>query len=204
MTAQLVTELALPNPPQSLYDNPNHNLHKFTTEQYQLMCERGVFPPDDRYELINGEIRKMSPIGIKHAVCVTRLSTLLTSRFINKAIVWAQNPISINEYSQPQPDIALLKWRDDFYANGLPTPADILLIIEVADSTIAYDREIKTPLYAASGIPEMWLCDINQRIIMGHTQPSGSGYKRIQRYESGDTLSLIAFPEVIFNWEALF
>ncbi|MFN7714448.1 MAG: hypothetical protein ACK5QS_03065, partial [Pseudanabaenaceae cyanobacterium] len=70
MTAQLVTELALPNPPQSLYDNPNHNLHKFTTEQYQLMCERGVFPPDDRYELINGEIRKMSPIGIKHAVCV--------------------------------------------------------------------------------------------------------------------------------------
>jgi len=192
-----------PNPPQSLIDSPDHNLHKFTTEQYELMYERGVFPPDDRYELINGEIRKISPIDIKHAVCVTRLTKTFERKLGDHVIVWVQNPISINEHSQPQPDIALLKWRDDFYANGLPTPADILLIIEVADSTIAYDREIKTPLYAASAIPEMWLCDVNQRIIMGHTQPSDSGYKRSQRYESGDTLSLTAFPEVIFNWEDL-
>jgi Uma2 family endonuclease len=192
-----------PNPPQSLIDSPDHNLHKFTTEQYQIMYERGVFPPDDRYELINGEIRKISPIGIKHAVCVACLTKTFERKLGDHVIIWAQNPISINEHSQPQPDIALLKWRDDFYANGLPTPADILLIIEVADSTIAYDREIKTPLYAASAIAEMWLCDVNQRIIMGHTQPSDSGYKRSQRYESGDTLSLTAFPEVIFNWEDL-
>ncbi|MFN9842055.1 MAG: Uma2 family endonuclease, partial [Pseudanabaena sp.] len=105
--------------------------------------------------------------------------------------------------SEPQPDLAILKWRDDFYASALPTPEDILLIIEVADSTIAYDRDVKMPLYAANGIPEMWLFDLNQQIIEGYSQPSASGYKRSQRYEQGDTLSLLAFPEVVFNWEAL-
>lgn len=192
MTAQLVIS------------NPHLNLHKFTTKQYQLMYESGVFAESDRYELINGEIREMSPIGIKHAVCVTRLSTLFTNRLINKAVIWAQNPILLSDYSQPQPDLAILKWRDDFYASALPTPEDILLIIEVADSTIAYDREVKSPLYAANGISEMWLFDVNQQIVEGYFQPSPSGYKRMQRYEQGDILSINAFPEVIFNWEALF
>ena len=192
MTAQLVIS------------NTHLNLHKFTTKQYQLMYESGVFAESDRYELINGEIREMSPIGIKHAVCVTRLSTLFTNRLINKAVIWAQNPILLSDYSQPQPDLAILKWRDDFYASALPTPDDILLIIEVADSTIAYDREVKSPLYAANGIPEMWLFDVNQQIIEGYSQPSPSGYKRIQCYKQGETLSINAFPEVIFNWEALF
>lgn len=192
MTAQLVTP------------NAHLNLHKFTTKQYQLMYELGVFAESDRYELINGEIREMSPIGIKHAVCVTRLSTLFTNRLINKAIVWAQNPILLNDYSQPQPDVAILQWRDDFYASALPTPDDILLIIEVADSTIAYDREVKSPLYAANGIPEMWLFDVNQQIIEGYSQPSASGYKRIQRYEHGDNLAINDLPEVVFSWECLF
>jgi Uma2 family endonuclease len=167
------------------------------------MHEAGVFAVGDRYELINGEIREMSPIGIKHAVCVTRLSTLFTNRFINKAIIWSQNPIDLSNNSQPQPDLAILKWRDDFYASALPTPDDILLVIEVADSTISYDRDVKAPLYAANGIPEMWIFDLNQQIIEGYSQPSASGYKRSQRYEQGDTLSILAFPEVIFNWESL-
>jgi Uma2 family endonuclease len=168
------------------------------------MYESGVFAEGDRYELINGEIREMSPIGIKHAVCVTRLSTLFTNRFSSKAIIWSQNPILLNNHAQPQPDIAILKWRDDFYASALPTPEDILLIIEVADSTIAYDRDIKMPLYAANGIPEMWLFDLNQQIIEGYLQPSRSGYKKMQRYEQGEALAINVFPEVIFNWEELF
>jgi len=168
------------------------------------MHESGVFAVGDRHELINGEIREMSPIGIKHAVCVARTTRYFQIKLGDRAFVWTQNPIILNDYSQPQPDLAILKWRDDFYASALPTPDDILLIIEVADSTIAYDRDVKSPLYAANGIPEMWLFDVNQQIIEGYAQPSPSGYKRMQRYEQGDSLSINAFPEVIFNWESLF
>jgi len=192
MTAQLVIP------------NTHLNLHKFTTKQYQLMYESGVFAESDRYELINGEIREMSPIGIKHAVCVARTTRYFQIKLGDRAFVWTQNPIILSDYSQPQPDLAILKWRDDFYASALPTPDDILLIIEVADSTIAYDRDVKSPLYAVNGIPEMWLFDVNQQIIEGHSHPSPSGYKRMQRYKQGDTLLINAFPEVIFNWEALF
>jgi len=192
MTAQLITP------------NFASNILRFTVQQYHLMHEAGVFTEGDRYELINGEIREMSPIGIKHAVCVTRLSTLFINCLINKAIIWSQNPIHLSNNSEPQPDIAILKWRDDFYAEALPTPDDILLIIEVADSTISYDRDVKMPLYAANGIPEMWLFDVNQQIIEGYSQPSASGYKRMQRYEQGDALSLLAFPDVTLNWESLF
>jgi Uma2 family endonuclease len=192
MTAQLITP------------NFASNILRFTVQQYHLMHKAGVFTEGDRYELINGEIREMSPIGIKHAVCVTRLSTLFINCLINKAIIWSQNPIHLSNNSEPQPDIAILKWRDDFYAEALPTPDDILLIIEVADSTISYDRDVKMPLYAANGIPEMWLFDVNQQIIEGYSQPLASGYKRMQRYEQGDTLSLVAFPDVTLNWESLF
>jgi Uma2 family endonuclease len=181
----------------------NHNVHQFTTQQFHLMHEAGVFSEGDRLELINGEIKKMSPIGRKHATCVTRLNTLFVTRLLHKAIVWSQNPIRLDDNSEPQPDIAILKPRDDFYEEGLPTPSDILLIIEVADSTIAYDREVKAPLYAAAGIPEMWLFDVNKKAIEGYSQPSASGYKRRQRYEQNDTLSMISFPDVSFNWSEL-
>ena len=192
MTAQLVTP------------NFTSNIHKFTVQQYHLMHEAGVFAVGDRYELINGEIREMSPIGIKHAVCVAKTARFFQIKLGDWAFVWTQNPIILRNHSEPQPDLAILKWRDDFYASALPTPEDILLIIEVADSTIAYDRDVKSPLYAANGISEMWIFDLNQQIIEGYSQPSASGYKRSQRYEKGDTLAIDAFPEVIFNWEALF
>jgi Uma2 family endonuclease len=191
MTAQIVTP------------SFTSNIHKFTVQQYHLMHEAGVFTVGDRYELINGEIREMSPIGIKHAVCVAKTARLFQIKLGDRAFVWTQNPIILRNYSEPQPDLAILKWRDDFYASALPTPEDILLIIEVADSTIAYDRDVKMPLYAVNGIPEMWLFDINQQIIEGYTKPSSSGYKRMQRYEQGDTLAMNAFPEFNFNWEDL-
>lgn len=191
MTAQIVTP------------SFTSNIHKFTVQQYHLMHEAGVFTEGDRYELINGEIREMSPIGIKHAVCVAKTARLFQIKLGDRAFIWTQNPIILRNYSEPQPDLAILKWRDDFYASALPTPEDILLIIEVADSTIAYDREVKMPLYDVNGIPEMWLFDVNQQSIEGYTQPSSSGYKRMQRYEQGDTLAMNAFPEFNFNWEDL-
>jgi Uma2 family endonuclease len=191
MTAQIVTP------------SFTSNIHKFTVQQYHLMHEAGVFTVGDRYELINGEIREMSPIGIKHAACVAKTARLFQIKLGDRAFIWTQNPIILRNYSEPQPDLAILKWRDDFYASALPTPEDILLIIEVADSTIAYDREVKMPLYDVNGIPEMWLFDVNQQSIEGYTQPSSSGYKRMQRYEQGDTLAMNAFPEFNFNWEDL-
>ena len=182
----------------------DHNEHQFTTHQYHLMYETGVFLPCDRLELINGEIKKMSPIGRKHATCVARLNTLFVTRLLDKAIVWSQNPIRLDDKSEPQPDLAILKRREDFYADALPKPLDILLIIEVADSSIDYDRNVKAPLYAAAGIPEMWLFDVNKKAIEGYSLPSSSGYRQMRRYEADDSLAMLAFPEVIFNWEELF
>ncbi len=178
--------------------------HKFTTQQYHLMHEAGVFPQGDRLELIDGEITEMSPIGRKHAVCVARSTKVFELKLGDRTIVWAQNPIRLENNSEPQPDLAILKLRDDFYAEALPIPENILLIIEVADSTIAYDRTIKMPLYAAAGIPEMWLFDLNERVIESYSQPSTRGYKRMQRYEQGDTFAMLAFPDVSFEWQEIF
>ena len=109
----------------------------------------------------------------------------------------------MDNHAEPQPDIAILKWRDDFYHEALPTPDDILLIIEVTDSSIDYDRHVKAPLYAATAIPEMWLFDVNQKTIEGYSQPSSNGYKLLRRYDEGDKLSILAFPDITFNWNEL-
>ncbi len=178
--------------------------HKFTTQQYHLIHEAGVFAEGDRLELINGEITKMSPTGRKHAACINRLVRSFTKKLGAQIVLSVQNSIRMDDNSQPQPDLAILKLRNDFYEEGLPKPSDILLIIEVADSTIAYDRDIKMPLYAAAGIPEMWLFDVNQKVIEAYSLPSSSRYKQMRRYEANDTLAMIAFPDVIFNWEELF
>ena len=177
---------------------------KFTTEQYHLMHEAGVFAEGDRLELINGEITEMSPIGRKHAACVARLTKVFELKLGDRTIIWSQNPIRLVDNSEPQPDLAILKLRSDFYEDSLPIPTDILLIIEVADSTLTYDREIKMPLYASAGIPEMWLFDLNRKIIEGYSQPSALGYKRMQRYEQNDTFSMLAFPDVTFEWQEMF
>ena len=178
--------------------------HKFTAEQYHLMHETGVFQEGDRLELINGEITEMSPIGRKHAACVARLTKVFELKLGDHTIIWSQNPIRLVDNSEPQPDLAILKLRSDFYEDSLPIPTDILLIIEVADSTIAYDREVKMPLYSVAAIPEMWLFDLNRKIIEGYSQPSALGYKQMQRYEQNDEFSMLAFPDVTFAWNELF
>jgi Uma2 family endonuclease len=180
--------------------------HKFmlTTQQYHLMHEAGVFQEGDRLELINGEISIMSPIGRKHVACIIRLDKLIQKKLGDRVMVSTQNSIRLDDNSEPQPDLAILKPRDDFYEAGLPAPSDILLIIEVADSSIDYDRNVKAPLYAAAGIPEIWLFDVNQKIIEGYSQPSTNGYKLVRHYDESDTLSMITFPDITFNWNELF
>ncbi|MBD2677553.1 MULTISPECIES: Uma2 family endonuclease [Nostoc] len=169
---------------------------KFTVEQYHKMLESGILTEDDRVELIRGEIIEISPIGTKHAACVNRLINLLVQLLGKRVIVAAQNPIVLNDNSQPQPDVALLKPRDDFYATAHPQPQDIFLLIEVADSTIEYDREEKIPLYAEANIIEVWLVDINEQIVEVYQQPTAAGYQHIQKFTSGQTLSIQVLPDV--------
>jgi Uma2 family endonuclease len=165
--------------------------HKFNSQQYHLMAEAGVFDSESRIELIKGEIIQMSPIGKKHAVCVARLDRLLQRLLSNQAFIWVQSPVRLDNGSEPQPDLAILKLRDDFYEERLPIPEDILLIIEVSDSTIDYDLNIKMPLYAEFDIPEAWLIDVNEKTVTRFAKPSSSGYKSTESLDGNDLLLLL-------------
>lgn len=188
---------------QKLIEVPNPI--KFTVEQYRLMYDAGILNETDtaRYELINGEIIAISPIGRKHGACINRLLKTLEKKLGDRMVLSVQNSILLDN-SQTQPDLAILKYRDDFYEETLPLPADILLIIEVADSSLEYDLNIKAPLYAAAKIPEMWIFDVNVKQIAAFTQPSNLGYKQTYRHTQGDRLTMLAFPDVVFDWEELF
>jgi len=164
--------------------------HKFSSQQYHLMTEAGVFEhiQGQRLELIKGEIIQMLPIGRNHCACIARLNKLLFAKFGSKQIIWVQSSIRLDDGSEPQPDLALLNLRSDFYEEALPAPEDILLIVEVADSTISYDRDLKMPLYAEFGIPEAWLVDVNKKTLTRYTSPSSQGYKDSQRLDINDSI----------------
>jgi Uma2 family endonuclease len=175
---------------------PRLNTFRLNISQYHQMSEAGIFSENDKVELINGEIIEMSPIGRRHTACVNRLNSVFSQLLGNKVIIAVQNPIILNNLSEPEPDIALLKPRADFYESGHPQPQDIFLLIEVADSSLEYDRDVKIPLYASSGISEVWLVDIYEQVIIVYRYPSENGYSDIQTLSRGEKLSIQAFPEV--------
>ncbi|MGM3309104.1 Uma2 family endonuclease [Anabaena sp. WFMT] len=153
---------------------------------------------------MRGEMIDISPIGTKHAGCVNRLVNLLV-QLLGKQIVFApQNSIELDDTSEPQPDIALLKPRADFYRNSHPQPEDIFLLIEVADTTIIYDREIKIPLYAEANIPEVWLVDVNQEVIEVYRNPLQGVYQDVQKLVNNQALSILAFPDISINVSQIF
>jgi Uma2 family endonuclease len=139
--------------------------HRLTVHDFHRMGEAGILSINSRMELIEGEITDMAPIGSRHAAIVKQLMALFVRAVGARAIVSVQDPIILGEYSEPEPDLALLRPRDDFYALALPRADDVFLIIEVADTTLRYDREIKIPLYARHGIPEVWLIDVEGRTL---------------------------------------
>jgi len=141
------------------------------------MTESGLFAEDDRIELLGGEIFEMSPVGQRHAACVRRLTNLLARQLGESAVVDAQNPLRLDEVSQPQPDLVVLHPRDDFYADAHPAPEDVLILIEVADSSLAYDRGLKIPLYARSAVPEVWLVDLENQTVEIYRDPGPTGYR---------------------------
>jgi Uma2 family endonuclease len=160
------------------------------------MAESGILTENDRVELIRGEIIEMSPIGRRHAACVNRLVRLFTQCLGERMILSPQNPVELDDTSEPQSDIALLQPRPDFYESGHPQPEDVLLIVEVADTTAKADREVKIPLYAEDNITEVWLVDINKQCIEVYRQPALTSYQTIQKFQRGQTLSIQAFPDI--------
>ena len=169
---------------------------KFTVEQYHKMAESGILTENDRVELIQGEIVEMSPIGRHHAACVRRLVRLFTQRLGERTILSPQNPVELDDFSEPQPDVALLQPCPDFYESRHPQPKDIFLIVEVADTTAKSDREVKIPLYAKDNIAEVWLVDINQQCIEVYRQPSPTNYQNVQTFQRSQTLSIHMFPDI--------
>ena len=152
------------------------------------MMEVGILAEGTRVELVNGEICNMSPIDPIHAANVMRLDRQLQRLVGDNAIINVQNPIRLNDYNERQPDLAVLRWDDDFYAQRHPTPEDILLVVEVANTSLASDRNEKLPAYAAAGIPEVWLVNVARQSIEQYTQPLHGQYGQKQIVYRGETL----------------
>lgn len=175
--------------------------HYFNVNEYYLMAQGGILRKDARVELIEGEVIEMSPIGKRHAGCVIRLNRLLNRNIDDLAFVSVQSPIGIDDFSEPQPDLALLKPRADFYSNSHPAPQDVLVVIEVCDTSVDYDRNVKLPLYARAGIPEAWLIVLLKDLIEVHGEPKNGKYQKVQRLKRGKTLisTTITGPKLDVN-----
>jgi Uma2 family endonuclease len=178
--------------------------HLLTVDEYHRMGEIGILKQQDRVELIEGEIIDMAPVGSNHAGTVLRLSKALNKILQEKADVYVQSPIVLNNINEPEPDIALLKPRDDDYRHSLPKPEDILLIIEVAESSLQYDCEIKIPLYAKHGIPEVWLVDLANNQLTTYTCPKHNKYENIQTTTNYSEITLLEIPGIKLNLSKLF
>ncbi len=178
--------------------------HPVTAEEFLRMDRAGVFAPQVRLELIEGEIVEMAPIGSPHAGRVNTLTRLFVQRAADRAVVSVQGPIVVSERSIPQPDLALLRPRADDYSDSSPTAAETLLAVEVADTTLAFDLGTKVPLYARAGIPEVWVVDVNERAIRVFRDPSASGYRTSFTAAGAGRISAGALPEVWLEPRELF
>jgi Uma2 family endonuclease len=176
----------------------------FNVHEYERMVEAGILTEDDRVELIEGEIVEMSPIGMRHAACVKRLNSLLAARASSAAIISIQDPIVLDDLSEPQPDVALLKPRTDFYEQGHPRASEALLVIEVADTTVQSDRLVKMPLYARAGIVEVWLVNLNDERIEVYTQPAGGAYESVKYAGRGESIDAQSVAGLTLDVDAVF
>jgi Uma2 family endonuclease len=169
----------------------------FTVDDYYRMGEVGIFDPDDRLELLGGEIFVMPPIGVSHASVVDRLNTLLTARLAGRAIVRVQNPVRLDDLSEPLPDLAILHEREDFYRSHHPTPPEVHFLIEVMDTSGMRDRRDKLPRYAAAGVGEVWLVDLPASRIELYRDPRGDSYETVAMVGPSEMASPAAFPDIV-------
>jgi Uma2 family endonuclease len=173
---------------------------RFTADEYLAMGEAGILRAEDRVELIDGDIVAMSPIGRRHVAVVSRLTRTFIERLGDRAIVQPQGSLRLDWSTEPQPDLALLRPRDDFYATGArPTPDDILLLVEIADSSLRYDLTVKAALYARHGIREYWVIDLNSDTLIRHTDPAGDAYSSVQPIMTATPFAPFALPHAAMN-----
>lgn len=169
---------------------------RFTVAEFEQMAETGVLLEDARLELLQGEIVAMNPIGVRHAGTVNALNDELALGLGTAALVSVQNPVALDEQSELYPDVAVLQRRPDRYRTGRPRPRDVLLLVEVSDTTLAYDRDVKMPLYGGAGIIEAWLVDLVHEVVLVYTDPSPEGYAMVRTLRRGDSLCPVAFPDL--------
>lgn len=168
--------------------------HRFTVAEYHRMAEVGILGEDSRVELIRGQIVDMAPIGTPHFGMVIRLNRLLSAILAGRALISVQNPARLDDGSEPQPDVAVLKPRADDYETAVPRPADVLLLIEVADTSLREDREVKAPLYAESGIADYWIVNLIDRVVEVHRRPGNGGYAQVRHIGPEGVLDAVALP----------
>jgi Uma2 family endonuclease len=173
--------------------------HRLSVDDYEAMFRTGILTENDRVELINGEIVEKLPVGDEHIACVRRLIEILHERIGRKATIGSQDAIRLDD-SEPEPDVTLLQRRDDFYASGKARPRNVLLVIEVSDSSLDYDRTVKLQLYARNGIQEYWICNLVDRQVEVHRGPLSSGsYAQSSIHRGGEAIEPAAFPGVPFR-----
>ncbi len=172
---------------------------RFTVEDYYCLAEVGLIGPDERTELLDGEVVFQMPINSPHAGCVNRLTRSLSRQLSDRAIIAVQNPIRLGRISLPQPDLSILRLRADSYGDSHPEPGDAFALIEVADSSLDLDRQLKVPLYAEAGIAEVWLVDLIHGAIEVYRDPDARGFRSMVRHERGTTLGLAGFPDVVLT-----
>lgn len=175
----------------------------FTVEEYHRMAEVGILKPTDRVELIRGEVVHMSPPGRRHIAFVDNLTQLLVPRLAGRAIVSVQNPVIMARDSEPQPDLSVLRRRPTPYKEAQATSADVVLLIEVAETSLRYDRTAKLALYAEAGVPEYWVVDCSGETVEVHRTPADSGYREVVLVRTG-TLALQAYPDVTLALSEIF
>ena len=176
---------------------------KFSIKEYHRMAEAGILSADDRVELIEGEIIEMPPIGSRHALCVDTLMNTLVQQLGGRAWVRVQNPLRLSGDSEPEPDLVLARLPRERYRLAPPGPQDVILIIEVADSSLTYDRVAKLALYAAASISEYWIVDLVRNRIEVHRNPGTGGFAEAAVVERGELVSPLAFPDVQISVDVL-
>lgn len=176
---------------------------RLTADQYQRMGETGILHEDDRVELLEGELYEMAPIGNWHNGSVDSLNWWIGTRIGQRAIVRVQGSFRLSPHSEPQPDLLVLRFRPDFYRSAPAGPEDVLLLVEVADSSLGYDRDFKLPLYARAGIPEVWIVNRGDARIEVYREPEGGRYRSVALVERGSTLAPLAFPDLTIPAEEI-
>jgi Uma2 family endonuclease len=177
---------------------------KLSADQFEQMGRTGILGPDARVELIEGEMIEMAPIGSRHAAAVAFLSMHFTRAVGDAALVWIQNPLRLADDSEPQPDVMLLRPSADRYRSAHPRPQDVLLLVEVADTTLAFDRETKLPLYARHGVPEVWILNLDAERLEVHREPGAGGYRRKLERGATESIAAVALPIAALQVGAVF